>query len=369
MRNNLPRWRALANAALALALLALAGLGVAKVAGRHWQLQQTFPARAEFPQVAGLEPGAKVRLQGIDAGVVEAIEPPAAPGRPVGLRLKLDARLRPLVRADAVARIATQGVVGAKVVEITPGLPDAEPLADGGTLRTEPPVELADVLNEARTALKRVDEVAVAAREGLGEINAIAATIRSGQGSLGKLVNDDDAYRNLITLSTRGTKTLDDLDENLDALKNTWPLSRYFDRRGFSDRDKVLYHPNAERESRVLSESELFEPGRAVLTLTGRQRLDEVAAWFKQVRRPQSEVVIAAFHDDRLAELLSQEQADAVRSYLTTKHAINSKGWFGSRKVAAVGFGSTNPPTRVDEPRHLNLPPRRVEIILFTPQT
>jgi phospholipid/cholesterol/gamma-HCH transport system substrate-binding protein len=368
--NEISKKRALANAGFVLAVLALAGFGIGQVASRQWRVQETFRVRAEFATIGGLEVGQRVRVQGIDAGVVEAIVPPREPGRPVGLVFRVDARLRPLVRSDALARIVTEGVVGARVVEIVPGRPDAPPVADSGTIASERPVEVAELLRQAAGSLKRIDAVADAAEKGLGEINAVAGSIREGRGSLGKLVQDDEAYRKLVALSDRGEHTLDDLEENLAALKRTWPLSRYFNDRAFFDRDRVLFHPGAERDSRTLRESDLFEAGRSVLTADGRRRLDEVGAWFKGVRRPTSEVVIAAFTDDdrnpELAEILTQEQADAVRKYLVSQHAITSVGWFGSRKVAAVGFGSRVPPTKTDGNR--DLPPRRVEIILFTPQ-
>ena len=375
MRREIGRWRAVLNGALVLAVLALGGFGVVQVARRHWQWQETFHARAAFATVAGIQVGDKVHVQGIDAGVVESIVPPPRPGGPVTLVLRLDARLRPLVRADATARIAAQGVVGAKVVEVMPGTPEAPPLAEGGTLRAEPPVELADLLRETRGALRRLDAVAKAAEAGLGEINAIAATIRKGEGSLGKLVRDDEAYRALVSLSSRGERTLTDLDENLAALKRTWPLSRYFSSRGFNDRDRVLYQPGADRESRILQGDDLFEPGRAVLTARGRHQLDEWAAWFQRTRRPKTtEVVIAAFSDtpagdEELALALTQEQAEAVRKYLTARHSIDSVGWFGSRKVAAVGFGTETPRALAASGLHRDQPARRVEIILFTPQT
>ena len=85
---------------------------------------------------------------------------------------------------------------------------------------------------------------------------------------------------------------------------------------------------------------------------------------------PDSEVVIAAFTDDDrdqdLAEILTQEQAESVRRYLVDKHSIQSAGWFKSRKIAAVGFGTHAPPTL--DPTPADQPSRRVEIILFTPQ-
>ncbi len=371
MRLNVGRWRVAANAGFVLAVLALAGFGLYQVAGRHWQVQPTFRVRAEFDTIAGLEAGHRVRLQGIDAGVVERVVPPGEPGRPVELILRLDERLRPLVRTDALARIVSEGLVGAKVVELTPGRPDAPFVADLDRIASERPIEVADLLKKAAGSLERLDRLARSAEQGLGEVNAIAGSIRRGDGSLGKLVRDETLYRDLIAVAHRGDRTLNALEENLDALKQTWPLSRYFDRRAYLDRERVLFQPGAHRNSRAFRAEELFEPGRSVLTPVGRTRLDEVARWCKQAFRPRSEVVIAAFTDDDrdedLAEILTQEQAEAVRHYLVEKHAIQSAGWFKSRKVASVGFGTHAP--RTLDPAQSGQPSRRVEIILFTPQT
>jgi phospholipid/cholesterol/gamma-HCH transport system substrate-binding protein len=364
------RWRALANAGFVLAVLGLSGFGVVEVSNRQWRLQKTFAVRSDFASIGGVAPGDRVRLQGIDAGVVEAVEPPSAPGRPVRLVLRVNDKLRPLVRADAVVRIVSEGVVGAKVVEIRPGKPDAAPLPPTGVVASEPTVELAEIMKRASASLEKLDAVAAAAEQGLGEINAIAAAVRKGDGSLGKLVMEDEAYRKLVNLTDRGERTLSDLEDNLGALKRTWPLSRYFNDRAFFDRERLLFHPGAERESRTLLGDELFEPGRAVLTTVGRVKLDQFAGWFKKVKRPTSEVVIAAFTDNPqdadLARILTQEQADSVRKYLVSRHGIDSAGWFSSRKVAAVGFGTEIPRTVPDGGR--GLPTRRVELIVFTPQ-
>jgi len=368
MRREMTRWRALANAGFVLAVLGVVAFGVRQVSRRNWAWQPTFHARAGFSTIGGVEVGAKVRVQGIDAGVIESIAPPGAPGGPVVLRFRLDERLHPLVRTDARARIVPQGVVGAKVVEIVPGRANAPALADDGILPVEAPIELADLLKQATDSLRRVDAVTLAAEKGLGEITAIASSIREGKGSLGKFVRDDEAYQKVVSMSEHGTKTLDDLGENLAALKRTWPLSRYFDDKGFYDRERVLFKPGSERDSRTLKADDLFDPGRSVLTEGGRKRLDDVAGWFAKAKRPKSEVVIAVFTDDGrdpdLAQILTQEQADAVRKYLVTRHGIESAGWFSSRKVAAVGFGSQTPRSGADP----GAPPRRVEVILFTPQ-
>jgi phospholipid/cholesterol/gamma-HCH transport system substrate-binding protein len=370
MTRTIGRWRALFNLGFVLGVLGLGGFGLYQVAGRNWQVQRIFRVRAQFEAISGLEAGHRVRLLGMDAGVVERVVPPSEPGRPVELILRIDEQLRRLVRTDAVARIVSEGLAGAKVVEITPGRADAPPVAELGRIGSERPIEMTDLLRKATGSLARLDEMTQAAETGVRQLNAITGSIQAGEGSVGKLIRDETLYRNLIELSRRGERSVTALAENLEALKQTWPLSRYFDRRAYLDRERVLFQPGSARRSRTLKADDLFERDRSVLTPAGKRQLDEIARWCNQASRPTSEVVIAAFtdveKDEGLAEILTQEQADAVRKYLVDQHAIQSAGWFRSRKVASVGFG-THPP-RLLESGSGELPTRRVEIVVFTPQ-
>jgi phospholipid/cholesterol/gamma-HCH transport system substrate-binding protein len=370
MIRNIGRWRLLANAVFAAAILALGGFALYQVAGRQWRVQPTFRVRVQFETISGLETGHRVRLQGIDAGIVEGVVPPLEPGKPVELILRIDERLRNLVRTDAVARIVSEGLVGAKVVELTPGKPDAPSIAELGTIASERPIETSDLLNKAASSLARLDAATLAAEKGLGELTALTGSIRNGEGSLGKLVQDESLYQNLVDVSHRGERSLTALEEDLTALKETWPFSRYFERRAYLDRESVLFQPGAARNSRSFPTEDLFEHDRSVLTREGQARLDEIGRWCKWAGRPTSRVVIAVYtdinRDKDLAVVLTQEQADAVRQYLVDKHAIQSAGWFKTRKVAAVGFGAQMP--RTLDPAPVDQPARRVEIILFTPQ-
>ncbi|WP_165073443.1 MlaD family protein [Paludisphaera rhizosphaerae] len=370
MRASMGRWRLLANVGFAAVVLAVAGFGLFQVAHRRWQVQPTFHVRAQFDSVVGVEPGHRVRFQGIDAGLVEKVVPPARPGDPVELVLRIDENLHRLVREDTTARIALEGMIGARVVDLKPGLPDAPPAAEGSLIRSEPPADLADLMAKAGESLRRFDATAEQARQGLEHLAALSAEVREGKGSLGKLIKDDAVYNDLIALTHKGEKAVADLDENMLAVKQTWPISRYFDARSYYERDRVLYRPGSRKESRMLPASDLFEPGGALLTPLGKTRLDEVARWSQATGRKQAEVVVAAFTDPSddpdKADVLTQEQADAVRKYLIDAHSLASAGWFRSRKVAAVGFGGHSPTTvaAAAEPA----PSRRVEIILFTPQ-
>ena len=233
MSRKIGRWRVAVSLGFALAVLALSGWGIHAVASRHWQVQPTFRVRAEFTAIGGLEAGHRVRVQGIDAGVVERVVPPDA-AREAGRPGPPDRRtIAPLVRSDAIARIISEGLVGAKVVELTPGHPHAPPVAEMGRIASERPIEIADVLKRASGSLERLEDLTRSAESGLAEVNTIAGSIRRGEGSLGKLVKDDTIYNDMVALSRRGERALTGLEDNLDALKQTWPLSRYFDRRAY----------------------------------------------------------------------------------------------------------------------------------------
>jgi len=373
MRLDQRQWRVTATLAFLVAVIGLMGVGFLSLAGRRWQVQPTFHARAQFDSIGGLEAGARVRVQGIEAGVIERIVPPSEPGKPVELILRIDRRLQHLVREDATARIVSQGFVGLKLVEIVPGLPSTPPIQESGLIRSESLPELNDLIASARKSLERVDKSVDEVEKGISQVRSIVDSVARGEGSLGKLIRDDNLANKLESLSRRGEETLTDLQENLDAIKHTWPVSRYFNERAYFDRDRILFQPSAARSSRTLLVDEAFEPGRSILTERGKQQLDEVARWFQSVSRPNSEVVIAAFADDRLkedqTEILTQSQAEAVRNYLVRRYSIDSAGWFRGRKVAAVGFGSRKPEAGMDIDHQAQLTPRRVDVIVFTPRT
>ncbi len=369
MARSFPLRKSLLSLVFVSVALGMGGFTLSEIGRRHWRTQPTFALKARFAAVGGLEAGHRVRVQGIDAGVVRRIVAPGQPGAAVEVVMDVDQALRNLVRVDAVARIVSEGLVGARVVEITPGRPDAPALGGNPVIAAESIVAPSDLLNQAGRSLARIDEAATAARKALDQLATVAQAVNRGEGTLGKLIHDQELYNRLNQAAKDGDRALVDLDDNLQALKETWPVSRYFHRRAYLDRERLLYRPGAERSSRSLPAEDLFETGRAVLTPTGRARLDQVASWFKTVARRSSELVVASFTegdpDPDRAEILTQEQADSVRDYLVTRHGVGSLGWFKSRKVAAVGFGAQAP--QVADSSSFEQPPRRVEIIVFTP--
>src|SRR5579871_822042 len=110
MSRSLSRLQALVLGLVVFVGLTLAATGLFAVGSRQWRWGDTFHVVVGFPQIRGVEAGTRVRVQGIEAGEVEAVEPPAVPGGEVKLRLRLGGQLRHLVRADASAQIVSEGM-------------------------------------------------------------------------------------------------------------------------------------------------------------------------------------------------------------------------------------------------------------------
>ncbi len=343
MSHSLARWQVILLALAVVIGLGLGATGLFAVGSRQWPWRDVLHVRAGFRQIQGVEMGTRVRVQGIEAGEVEAIEPPANPGDPVVLHLRLDGRFRPLVRTDARVLIASEGLIGGKVLEITPGTAAAGPVAENALLASQPTADLSAVLAELQKAL--------------GEV-------REGQGTVTKLLRDPQVYSTLLALLQQSQETLSSFQQDAQALKRLPVVRSYVE-----DPDALLIRPNCERQRQCFSEADLFEPGRAVLTDQGKERLSEIGPWLASIRAKGSEIVVASYADAHatppaVARLLTQEQSAAVCDYLKQHHKVQKIGWFSSRKVIPLGLGTSPPPLPEKEP----LPPARVEVLVFMPQ-
>ncbi len=351
MSRALTRLQAALLGAAVLAGLALGGWGLFRVGDRQQLWAETFTLHVGFPRLQGVAVGTPVRVRGLEAGVVSAVDLPAAdlPDDPLTLRLTLDRRFQPLVFADASAAIVQEGMIGARVVEIDPGRRDRGGVADGTTIAARPTPELADLLAETREAL---------------------AEIREGQGTIGKLLKDDRAYSEVVAALQDSRKLMEQsqdaalsVKQDADAIKRLPVVRSYVE-----DRTALLVRPAHDRYRQWVRAGELFEPGRAVLHDAGKEKLNDLAAWLNGLKPKGSDVVVAAYADPKsspsaaAALALTQKESEVVVDYLKNTHKVHKVGWVRTRDVTPVGLGTDPPPDR-----ETGLPPARVELIVFVP--
>lgn len=349
MSRSLSRWQSLLLGGVVLLGLGLGGVGLFAVGSRGWYGRDALHVRAGFPEIRGVEVGTRVRIQGIDAGEVVEIRPPDGPDGAVVLRLRLRGDYRHLVRGGSTVQIQPEGMLGGKVVEVRPPArrpgadPDLSPVADDALLASEPTAELGDVLGQAGVALQRVP----------GMVDEAVALFRSTRET-----------------AEKGKETLGKINQAVDATKHLPLVGSAF--QGAAD---ILIRERGEWDRRVFAEGELFEPGRAVLTTAGRERLDDLGPWLKNLRHAGSEVIVVSYADPTgkqpadAARLISRQQSETVLEYLKTYHGAHKLAWYGvgpigTRRVLALGMGTDAPP----RPEPAPVPPARIEVCVYKPQ-
>jgi virulence factor Mce-like protein len=101
---------------------------------------------ASFSEATQLAKEADVRISGVPVGKVKTIEPDKETGRS-NVEIQLDSRYAPLP-SDAKAILRQKTLLGETYVELTPGTEQADPIPEGGKLRTaqvSPTVELDEI--------------------------------------------------------------------------------------------------------------------------------------------------------------------------------------------------------------------------------
>ena len=380
MQQNLTRWQSISLAAFVLAAVVIAGWGLASVGGNQGFWAKTTEVTVAFAEPHDISPGTQVRIRGVDAGQVVAIEYPDhdGPGAAVTLRLKLDSKYASRLYADASAQIHSTGLLGGKVIAIQPGDPNTGPLT-GGKLAAKTEPDLAQ-------AAAKITETADEAKQLLKDV-------RTGQGSLGKLLTDDTLYTELTSLTKDsrsmvkradtavghvedktadvdkfvkdGRETLRSVKQGTDAVQKM-PLIRGY----VEDAAALMTRPDCHKEAVVYNTADLFEANSAILTDGGRKHLGEIANWLKSQPNSKSEIVIAALCDPKRGDIspaaageLTRKQAEAAVEFLKTQKAFRLS-WVSSRKVTPLGLGQGPSPVVEAKP----MPASWLQVLLFTPQ-
>jgi len=98
---------------------------------------------ASFENAGGLKSGANVEIAGVKIGTVESVKLNNYQAL-VGLTITRSVK----IQDDAIASIKTEGLLGEKYVEITPGASD-KLLRNGGTIReTESAIDIQDLISK-----------------------------------------------------------------------------------------------------------------------------------------------------------------------------------------------------------------------------
>lgn len=208
-------------------LIALAVLAITiYLIGRQKSLfTNTFPVYANFKNVSGLQIGNFVRFAGINIGTVEDIS--IKNDTTVRVDLVLQTRVKPYIKADSKVNIASDGLMGDKLIQIAPGT-DSAGLLKTGELIAVNPMDMDRLMNK----IAAIADNAQIITNNLGEITG---KINGGKGSLGRLLNNDDFEKNINATVESANKTVQNIgkaaagaSDNMEAAKHSILFRGYF---------------------------------------------------------------------------------------------------------------------------------------------
>ena len=187
-----------------------------------------FKLRARFENVQGLSSGNNVRYAGIQVGTVKSVS--IVNDTSIEVTMHIETRMMKIIRKNAVASIGTEGIMGNKVLNISPVRGDAPLVEENDELPVDKKTGMDDMwqtlsktnndiafiadqlkqtvtrINNSKALWQLLDDEQLApdikqsvknirvatarANDGVGYLEGILADIKQGKGSLGRIIAD-----------------------------------------------------------------------------------------------------------------------------------------------------------------------------------
>ncbi len=154
----------------------------------------TMKINSIFETVSGLLEGSNVRFNGISVGTVDKIN--IVSGNKVMVEMTIVSSVRKFIKRDSQVKIISEGLIGNKIVDITPGGQDVPSVDEGGWLVSIKPVEAEDIMK----SLKETGDNASIVTKDLANI---ISQVANGEGTLGQLIYNNSLY-NGVDSTMRG---------------------------------------------------------------------------------------------------------------------------------------------------------------------
>lgn len=260
-----------------IAGILLFAIGIFLIGSKKNMFGDTFMIYGTFKSVGGLEVGNNIRFAGINVGTVDDIS--IVSDTTIRVNMLMKEEVRPFLKADALASIGSDGLMGDKLITIASGSAnEVRLLSKGSRIRTVNPVDFdrvitkfTNVADNAEVITRELAGMAVQIRTGNGTISkllytddlsksleatadnakaitgslaGIAAHIQSGRGSVGSLIYTDSVANALESAGIKADAAMTAIQEgaygfseNMKALQGNYFLRGYFKRKARKEAD------------------------------------------------------------------------------------------------------------------------------------
>jgi phospholipid/cholesterol/gamma-HCH transport system substrate-binding protein len=189
------------------------------IGNRQHMFSKTIKISGLFRDISGLQVGNNVRFSGINVGIIEDII--IVSDSMVRVDMVLEQKTQKFIKVDALAVIGSEGLMGNKVLNITPGTHNKKMIKNNGIINTRQLVSIDDIM-------VKMDSVAANAVFITSDLKGVLANLHAGKGTLGKLFMDDDMANTLDNTLSNVEKGTHTLNEDLEALQSNFLFKKGF---------------------------------------------------------------------------------------------------------------------------------------------
>jgi phospholipid/cholesterol/gamma-HCH transport system substrate-binding protein len=171
----------------------------------------TMKVQTAFETVSGLLEGSTVRFNGISVGTVDKIA--IISGNKVMVEMIIVSSVKKFIKKDSKVKVITEGLIGNKIIDISPGGENTPPVNEGEWLESIKPVEAEDIIK----SLKETGDNASVITKDLANI---VSKVDMGEGTLGQLINNKSLYSDVDSTMrgfTRSTGIVNNVLRNISA--------------------------------------------------------------------------------------------------------------------------------------------------------
>lgn len=192
-RSSFITWDQLKVGGLILLAAAVIGVAIYKLGKAANLFSKRYELVAFLKEAPSLRVGGSVLVAGQLAGAIREITflpVDADTMRNLRLVIAIDEKLHEQVRGDSRVHVKTLGLLGDKVIDISPGTPKARILQNGDTIQVEPTLDYEEVLAKAAGA---VDDLVSLTHD----LNRMTSNLVAGKGTIGQLLTNPALYDQL----------------------------------------------------------------------------------------------------------------------------------------------------------------------------
>lgn len=193
-------------------------LAIYFVGKRQNLFDTTFRISAVFKDVSGLQEGNNVRFAGINVGIIENIV--IINDTSVQVDLQVQEKVHKFIKEDSKAIIGSEGLMGNKILIITPGSSNRV-VSRKAFIATNSPINMDDIMKNLQVTIENAALVS-------GDLSEITGNIREGRGTIGKLFMDSTFAENIDRTIVNIKRGAGGFQQNMEAVKDNFLFRGYF---------------------------------------------------------------------------------------------------------------------------------------------